>query len=225
MNQRVYLYSIIDKGYVIEIQFLFLEEIMTSKNNVVWQDLEITREDFGNIIGHNSAVLWLTGLSGSGKSTIAKKLQKKLVSENKMAYVLDGDNVRHGLNQDLGFTEEDRIENIRRISEVAKLLMEAGIIVITAFISPYQKERRRVREKLGHDFVEVYVKCPLEECEKRDPKGLYKKARKGEIPDFTGISSPYEEPENPEIVVDTSNANINQEVTMIYEYLEKKEII
>lgn len=198
---------------------------MTTNTNLVWQDLGITREERAKVVGHKSAVLWFTGLSGSGKSTIAKKLQKKLISEKKMAYVLDGDNVRHGLNQDLGFTEEDRAENIRRIGEVSKLFLDAGVIVITAFISPYEQVRQENRKKIGEDFIEVYIKCPIEECEKRDPKGFYKKAKKGEIKNFTGISDPYEEPKEPELVVDTSLSTIEDEVSMVYEYLKKKEII
>jgi len=193
--------------------------------NITWHDTEIKREHRQEVLGHKSVLLWLTGLSGSGKSTIATALQKKLLAEGKIVYVLDGDNIRHGLNQDLGFSEEHREENIRRIGEVAKLFVEAGVITISSFISPYKKDREKVREKLGKDFIEIFVKCNLEECEKRDPKGLYKKARAGEIKDFTGVSHPYEEPEKPEIVVDTGNLSVGSSVELIHNYLKKQKII
>ncbi len=195
------------------------------KNNIVWHKRGITREQRAAILGHKPTLLWFTGLSGSGKSTLAVELQKKLIKEGKMVYILDGDNVRHGLNKDLGFTEKERIENIRRIGEVSNLFVDAGVITITAFISPYAKDRHIVRNKLGKEFIEVYVKCNLEECEKRDPKGLYKKARAGEIKDFTGISAPYEEPQNPEIVIDTGIMDIQKSVDSVYNYLKEKEII
>jgi bifunctional enzyme CysN/CysC len=210
-------YDIVGGGLIIG-----YEEI---RNNIIWHKRGITKEQRAAISGHKPTLLWFTGLSGSGKSTIAVELQKKLIKEGKMVYILDGDNVRHGLNKDLGFTENDRIENIRRIGEVSNLFVDAGVITITAFISPYTKDRHIVRNKLGKDFIEVYVKCNLEECEKRDPKGLYKKARAGEIKDFTGISAPYEEPKNPEMVVDTSIMNIQESVDLIYNYLKEKEII
>lgn len=194
-------------------------------DNIVWHKRGITRGQRSEILGHQPCLLWFTGLSGSGKSTIAVELQKKLIKEGKMTYILDGDNVRHGLNKDLGFSESDRIENIRRIGEVSNLFVDSGVITITAFISPYAKDRHIIRNKLGKDFIEVFVKCDLSECEKRDPKGLYKKARAGEIKDFTGISAPYETPENPEIIVNTSNQKIEDSVDQIYNYLKEKGII
>ena len=154
--------------------------------------------------GHKGAVIWLTGLSGSGKSTLGMALERELHEMGKQAYVLDGDNVRFGLNSDLGFSPEDRTENIRRIGEVSNLMAQAGLICITAFISPYREDRERARKAAGDAFFEVYVKADVAMCEQRDPKGLYKKARAGEIPEFTGISAPYEEPQSPELVVDTA---------------------
>ena len=195
------------------------------KDNIIWHKRGITREQRSEILGHNPGLLWFTGLSGSGKSTIAVELQKKLIKEGKMVYLLDGDNIRHGLNKDLGFSEEDRIENIRRIGEVSNLFVNAGVITLTAFISPYARDRHIVRNKLGKDFIEIYIKCSLEECEKRDPKGLYKKARAGEIKDFTGISQPYEEPANPELVIETDKLTVAESVDKVYHYLKEKCII
>ena len=169
---------------------------MEKSTNVVWHEQAILKEDRRKQNGHNSFVLWFTGLSGSGKSTLANALAARLYNDGVRNYVLDGDNVRHGLNKDLGFSEEDRTENIRRIGEVAKLFVDSGQVVLTAFISPFQADRKLVRDLLeDKEFIEVYVKCPIETCEERDPKGLYEKARQGIIKDFTGISSPYEEPE------------------------------
>jgi bifunctional enzyme CysN/CysC len=173
--------------------------------NVHWQALEISREDHSQLKNQKPAVLWFTGLSGSGKSTIANLVEKKLHRMNRHTFLLDGDNVRHGLNKDLGFTEADRIENIRRVGEVAKLMADAGLIVITAFISPFRAEREMVRKMLPEgEFVEVHIDTPLSVAEARDVKGLYKKARSGELKNFTGIDSPYEEPERPEIRIDTT---------------------
>jgi bifunctional enzyme CysN/CysC len=173
--------------------------------NVHWQALEISREAHAALKGQKPAVLWFTGLSGSGKSTIANLVEKKLHAAGRHTFLLDGDNVRHGLNKDLGFTEADRIENIRRVGEVAKLMADAGLIVLTAFISPFRAERELVRSMLpAGEFVEVFVDTPLEVAEGRDVKGLYKKARAGELKNFTGIDSPYERPEKPEIRIDTT---------------------
>jgi bifunctional enzyme CysN/CysC len=174
--------------------------------NVHWQATDVTREAHARLKRQKPAVVWFTGLSGSGKSTIANIVERKLHAEGKHTFLLDGDNVRHGLNKDLGFTEADRIENIRRVGEVAKLMTDAGLIVLTAFISPFRAERDLVRSMMGAgDFIEVYVDTPLEEAERRDVKGLYKKARSGALRNFTGIDSPYEAPENPEIRVNTLN--------------------
>lgn len=189
--------------------------------NTVWHETELSREDRVKLLGKKNKVIWFTGLSGCGKSTIANELSRKLHSDGRLVYILDGDNVRHGLNGDLGFSAEDREENIRRIGEVSKLLYDAGVTVLVCFISPYIKDRQKARELIGKDFIEVYVKCSLEQCEKRDPKGLYKKAREGVIKDFTGISAPYEEPENPEILLDTTTKNKQEAVQEIYEKIEE----
>jgi len=193
--------------------------------NIIWHDTGISREQREKLNNQKSVLLWFTGLSGSGKSTIATALQKKLIEEGKLTYILDGDNIRHGLNSDLGFSEEHRTENIRRIGEVSKLFVDAGLITITSFISPYKRDRDKVRSLVGKDFIEIFVKCNLKECEKRDPKGLYKKARSGEIKDFTGVSHPYEEPDNPEIVIETDKMNVKGSVKLIYNYLKEKKVI
>ncbi|KQL58393.1 MULTISPECIES: adenylyl-sulfate kinase [Bacillaceae] len=197
-----------------------------SVDNLVWHEATITKADRQAKNNHKSCLLWFTGLSGSGKSTLANALDQVLYNNHLNSYVLDGDNIRQGLNQDLGFTDADRVENIRRIGEVSKLFVDAGTIVSTAFISPFENDRQRVRERFTeNEFIEVYVKCDLEECEKRDVKGLYKKARAGEIPYFTGISSPYEAPSQPEIIVDTANETIEQSVEKLVNYLKGKQIV
>jgi bifunctional enzyme CysN/CysC len=179
--------------------------------NVHWQALDVSRETHAKLKGQKPAVLWFTGLSGAGKSTIANLVEKKLAAMGRHTFLLDGDNVRHGLNKDLGFTEADRIENIRRVGEVAKLMADAGLIVLTAFISPFRAERDMVRRMMGDgEFIEVFVDTPLGEAEKRDVKGLYAKARAGELPNFTGIDSPYEAPENPELWIDTTKLSAEQ---------------
>lgn len=189
-------------------------------DNLVWQQLDITREFRAEQKGQTPKTLWFTGLSGSGKSTLANALEKRLAVMGKHTMLLDGDNVRMGLNRNLGFKEQDRIENIRRVAEVAKLMNDAGLIVLTSFISPYENDRQRAREIIGLDsFVEIYVNTPLEECEKRDVKGLYKKAKAGEIPNFTGISSPYEVPENADIVVETIGKSVDETVDEIIKVL------
>lgn len=176
---------------------------MTNRD-IVWHEASITKEEYQQKNKHKSSILWLTGLSGSGKSTIANAAPRELFEQGYQVIVLDGDNIRHGLNKDLGFSDDDRKENIRRIGEVAKLFVQQGTIVITAFISPFREDRDQVRELVAEgEFNEIYVKCDLDICEKRDPKGLYKKARNGEIPFFTGIDSPYEEPKAPELVLDS----------------------
>jgi adenylylsulfate kinase len=177
---------------------------MNKATNVVWHAHNVTREDRTRLLRQKPCILWFTGLSGSGKSTLANALEGELHRAGHNSYLLDGDNVRHGLNKDLGFSDNDRIENIRRIGEVAKLFVDSGLIVLTAFISPFRADRRMVRDLVeSGEFIEVYVRAPLEVCEGRDPKGLYAKARKGEIKHFTGIDSPYEEPEAPELTLDT----------------------
>ncbi|MCM1256755.1 MAG: adenylyl-sulfate kinase [Roseburia sp.] len=187
--------------------------------NVIYHQMEITKEIRCGQLGQKSGVIWFTGLSGSGKSTLANELEKRLVAAGKHTMLLDGDNVRLGLNSNLGFKEQDRIENIRRISEVAKLMTDAGLIVLTASISPYASDRRGAREIIGEEFVEVYVSTPLQECERRDVKGLYQRARRGEIPNFTGISSPYEVPKQPEITIDTAGRTLEECVDELYEKL------
>lgn len=181
--------------------------------NVYWHEGNITKEDRERMNNQRGVCIWFTGLSGSGKSTIANEVQNVLFERGHRTYVLDGDNIRHGLNKDLGFTPEDRTENIRRIGEVAKLFVDAGMIVLTAFISPYREDRNTARNLMQNgDFLEVYVECDLEVCEQRDVKGLYKKARAGLIAEFTGISAPYEAPENPDLVINTarqSDVHIN----------------
>jgi len=194
--------------------------------NIVWHNHSVSQQMRVDLKKHKPAVIWFTGLSGSGKSTIANLLEKRLYDLSCHTYLLDGDNVRHGLNRDLGFTHSDRIENIRRMGEVSRLFADSGQMVITAFISPFKSDRLMVRSLLPEDqFIEVYVNTPLEECEKRDPKGLYKKARAGEIGYFTGISSPYEAPVNPEIEVNTMESSIETSVEQIIDYLKEQGII
>lgn len=191
--------------------------------NIVWHQTTVSREEREQISGHRGCTVWLTGLSGSGKSTVANLAEKALWERGVRSFVLDGDNIRHGLNKDLGFSPADRTENIRRIGEVAALFTDAGVVNVTAFISPYRADRDIARKAMPEGcFVEVYMKCDLAECEKRDPKGLYKKARAGEIPEFTGISAPYEEPENAELVIDTTGQTPEQSLAAILAHLEAK---
>ena len=195
-------------------------------SNIRWQDGDIGREKRKVLLNQKSACLWFTGLSGSGKSTLAQSVEKVLYGMGQLSYVLDGDNIRHGLNGDLGFSDEDRNENIRRIGEVSKLFVDAGFLTLTAFISPFRADREAVRNILEDgQFIEVYVDCPLDICEHRDIKGLYAKARKNEISAFTGISSPYEVPENPEIRVNTSEQNLEESTKIIINYLKENHII
>jgi len=194
--------------------------------NVVWHHATITREHRHELNGHKSAVLWFTGLSGSGKSTLAHAVEERLHKMKCRTFVLDGDNIRHGLCSDLGFSADDRTENIRRIGEVAKLITEAGVIVATAFISPFKADRNTVRNLLPHgDFLEIFCACPLDICETRDVKGLYKKARAGEIPEFTGITSPYEAPENPELTVNTGEQSLEESTDAVIELLKSRGIV
>jgi adenylylsulfate kinase len=193
--------------------------------NVVWHHALVSRAEQEARHGHKSAVLWFTGLSASGKSTLANAVAGALFQNGAHTYVLDGDNIRHGLNKDIGFTPEDRVENIRRIGEVAKLFVDAGVIALTAFISPYREDRDKARQINGNDFIEIYVKCDLEVCEQRDPKGLYKKARAGEIPNFTGISAPYEEPLQPELTIDTSHETLEESAARVIAYLQERGLV
>ena len=200
---------------------------MTKKStNTVWHHATITRSDREALHKHKSAILWFTGLSGSGKSTLAHAVEDHLHKTGISTFVLDGDNVRHGLCSDLGFSDHDRVENIRRIGELAKLMTEAGIITLTAFISPFKGDRDAARKLVPHgDFLEIYCQCPIETCEQRDVKGLYKKARAGEIPFFTGIGSPSEVPERPELVVNTHELTLDESVQSVLNLLVQRGII
>ena len=198
---------------------------MTQSTNITWHDTTITKKDRRLKNGHGSCVLWFTGLSGSGKSTVANAVSNELYRQGINEYVLDGDNIRHGLNKDLGFSEYDRTENIRRIGEVAKLFVDSGKVITTAFISPFRSDREQVRALFEEgEFIEVFVNCPLEECERRDPKQLYAKARRGEIKDFTGIDSPYEAPTNPEITLRSDLLSVEEAVEQVFAYLREKNI-
>ena len=196
--------------------------------NITWHEGHVTREERAGLLKQSGATLWFTGLSGSGKSTIAFTLEHALVQRGRLSYVLDGDNIRHGLNKNLGFSAADREENIRRIGEVAKLFADCGVIAMTSFISPYRKDRDAVRalHVAGTlPFVEVFVNTPIATCEQRDPKGLYKKARAGELKNFTGIDDPYEEPLQPELTIDATNTSPQQATVLLLEYLEKQGIL
>lgn len=188
-------------------------------DNLFWQESSITRVHREKIIGQKGKVLWFTGLSGAGKSTIANLVEKRLNEMGKLTYLLDGDNIRQGLNSNLGFSVEDRKENIRRVTEVSKLFLDAGIIAINCFISPFNEERENLRNIFLDDFIEIFVDCPLEVCESRDTKGLYKKARLGEIKEFTGISSPYEKPQNPDVTISTHLYTVNQCVDIVMDFI------
>ncbi|WP_293371321.1 adenylyl-sulfate kinase [Nevskia sp.] len=201
------------------------EQIAT---NVHWHHGEISRADRYRVLGQKGATLWFTGFSGSGKSTVAVALEAELLKRGRPSYRLDGDNIRLGINKNLGFTAADRTENIRRIGEIAKLFTDAGVIALSSFISPYRADRDAVRAlhaESGMDFIEIYVDCPLEEAEKRDPKGLYKKARAGQIKNFTGIDDPYEEPNAPELVLKTAEMTLDQEVDAVIALMVKRGLI
>jgi adenylylsulfate kinase len=198
----------------------------TKSFNTVWHKSVITRGDREKLHKHKSVVLWFTGLSGSGKSTLAHAIEERLYKNGISTYVLDGDNVRHGLCSDLSFTDSDRVENIRRIGELAKLLTDAGIITLTAFISPFKVDRDEARKRMPHgDFLEIYCQCPIEICEQRDVKGLYKKARAGEIPFFTGIDSTYEAPVRPELVINTNDVSLEDSVQEVLNLLMRHGVI
>jgi adenylylsulfate kinase len=202
------------------------EDVRLKSSNTVWHHATVTRERRKDLNNHKSVILWFTGLSGSGKSTLAHAVEEELYQKKCRTYVMDGDNVRHGLCGDLGFSDEDRKEIIRRIGNVAKLFLDAGTIVLTAFISPFHEDRETVRNLvLPGDFLEIYCNAPLDVCEQRDVKGIYKKAREGIIKDFTGISSPYEAPLNPELVVNTGKDSLNQCVAQVINLLKERGII
>lgn len=199
---------------------------MGKSTNIVWHEQLVSRQDRNMLNKHRSAVIWFTGLSASGKSTIAHHLEKELFERGVRSYVLDGDNIRHGLNSDLGFDRNDRSENLRRIAEMGKLFVDAGIMVLTAFISPYKNDRQRVAEIIGKEnFIEIFVECPINVCEARDPKGLYRKARAGEIKGYTGVDSPYEEPESPSLTLRTDKNSVEDCVNQVLEHLDKKKLI
>ena len=194
--------------------------------NTIYHNATVTRERRNQLNGHKSVVIWFTGLSGSGKSTLAHSVEEELHNLGCKTYVLDGDNVRHGLSSNLTFSDDDRKENIRRIGEAAKLMMEAGIIAMTAFISPFKNDRNLVRQLLPQgDFIEIFCKASLETCESRDVKGLYKRARAGEIKNYTGIDSPYEAPDNPELIIDTESESLEESVVKVIDFLKSKGII
>lgn len=198
----------------------------SSKANIVWHHATVTRARREDLNGHKSVMLWFTGLSGAGKSTLAHAVEEELHRRSCRTFVFDGDNVRHGLCADLGFTEADRVENVRRIGEMGKLFLEAGVIALTAFISPFRGDRQRVRSLVPHgEFLEIYCRCPLEVCEARDVKGLYRRARAGEIKNFTGISSPYEEPVQPELVVATGTSSLDECVSQVMALLRARGVI
>ena len=203
-----------------------MTETAPVSKNIHWHHGKLTEEDRVKFLGQGGAVVWFTGLSGSGKSTVAREVEHALVENGINAYVLDGDNIRHGLNKNLGFSPEDRNENIRRIGEVAKLFAESNVVVLTAFISPYRVDRDQARALLPKgQFIEVLCDAPLETCEERDPKGLYKKARAGEIPEFTGISAPYEAPENPELTLLTGEESLEESTKRVLDVLAEGGII
>jgi len=195
-------------------------------SNIIYHQASVTRQRRNKLNNHRSIVLWFTGLSGSGKSTLAHALEEKLFQKGCRTFVLDGDNIRHGLNSNLDFSEKSRTENIRRVSEVSKLMMESGLIVMTAFISPFNKDRDEARKLISNDdFIEIYCKASLETCEARDVKGLYKRARAGEIKNYTGIDSPYEKPEKPELVIDTDQQSLEESISNILDFLKSNGVV
>lgn len=200
--------------------------MLKKENHVIWHEGYVNRNDRNSLNRHKSGLIWITGLSASGKSTIAHHVERELFEKGIRSYVFDGDNVRHGLNCNLGFSREDRKENLRRIVELSKLFVDAGIIVLAAFISPYKEDRKYIRDRFkGDNFLEIYVRCSVETCEKRDPKGQYKKARAGIIKNYTGISAPYEEPEDADLIIDTEKTDLETSVQKILELLIKKNFI
>ena len=225
-NQKLGSFVIIDPYNNKTIGVGMIDHALRRSSNISWHKMSINKKTRSELNSQKPCVVWFTGLSGSGKSTIANILEQKLHTIGKRTYLLDGDNVRHGLNKDLGFTDADRVENIRRVAEVSKLMVDAGLITLVSFISPFKSERQMARDLLSSDeFFEIFVNTPLEECEKRDPKGLYKKARAGELKNFTGIDSLYEEPENPDLILDTASSNAEELTDQIINFLQLKKII
>ncbi|MDA7544523.1 adenylyl-sulfate kinase [Alphaproteobacteria bacterium] len=225
-NQKLGSFVIIDPYNNKTIGVGMIDHALRRSSNISWHKMSINKKTRSELNSQKPCVVWFTGLSGSGKSTIANILEQKLHTIGKRTYLLDGDNVRHGLNKDLGFTDTDRVENIRRVAEVSKLMVDAGLITLVSFISPFKSERQMARDLLSSDeFFEIFVNTPLEECEKRDPKGLYKKARAGELKNFTGIDSLYEEPENPDLILDTASSNAEELTDKIINFLQLKKII
>ena len=225
-NQKLGSFVIIDPYNNKTIGVGMIDHALRRSSNISWHKMSINKKTRSELNSQKPCVVWFTGLSGSGKSTIANILEQKLHTIGKRTYLLDGDNVRHGLNKDLGFTDADRVENIRRVAEVSKLMADAGLITLVSFISPFKSERQMARDLLSSDeFFEIFVNTPLEECEKRDPKGLYKKARAGELKNFTGIDSLYEEPENPDLILDTASSNAEELTDQIINFLQSKKII
>lgn len=219
-------FILIDKQTNLTVGAGTVNHILRKSSNVIWEKHDIEMNDRNSMLGHKSKVVLFTGLSGSGKSTLSNFLEKELFTRDILTYSLDGDNLRHGLNSDLGFSDEDRIENLRRVGELSKILFDSGVFVLASFISPFTKDRKNIKELFSEDdFFEIYVKCDLELLKKRDPKGLYKKALSGEIPNFTGINSPYEEPENPDLIIDTAKLNLKESAKLIIDFLEKKHAI
>ena len=225
-NQKLGSFVIIDPYNNKTIGVGMIDHALRRSSNISWHEMSINKKTRSELNSQKPCVVWFTGLSGSGKSTIANILEQKLHTAGKRTYLLDGDNVRHGLNKDLGFTDTDRVENIRRVAEVSKLMVDAGLITLVSFISPFKSERQMAKDLLSSDeFFEIFVNTPLEECEKRDPKGLYKKARAGELKNFTGIDSLYEEPENPDLILDTTSSNAEELTDQIINFLQLKKII
>ena len=225
-NQKLGSFVIIDPYNNKTIGVGMIDHALRRSSNISWHKMSINKKTRSELNSQKPCVVWFTGLSGSGKSTIANILEQKLHTIGKRTYLLDGDNVRHGLNKDLGFTDADRVENIRRVAEVSKLMVDAGLITLVSFISPFKSERQMARDLLSSDeFFEIFINTPLEECEKRDPKGLYKKARAGELKNFTGIDSLYEEPENPDLILDTASSNAEELTDQIINFLKSKKII
>lgn len=221
MHPKIY-----DSVKIVSLPNFIGELIGIMENYVVWNDGHVNRHDRNSLNNHKSGLIWFTGLPSAGKSTIAHGVEKELFRHGMRAYVLDGDNIRHGLNSNLGFSREDRRENLRRIVELSKLMLDAGLIVLAAFISPYREDREYVRSRFeGDNFLEIYVRCSIDECETRDPKGNYKRARAGIIKNYTGVSAVYEEPEKPDLVVDTEKLNPENAVNEVLRLLDKKKFI